>query len=69
MIIALRDINRRALERPPGYKAEVLAAGTVVGQNLDIPVEELRRLREKYQGLQPQAQPNGCPSCGSHHDE
>jgi len=48
MIIALSVIRDRARSRPPGYMDDIMAVSTIVGQNIEISVEDLRELRLKY---------------------
>lgn len=50
MRITLESIRAKAADRPAGYFEEVMAAGTVIGDVLDIDQAELNRLAVKYAG-------------------
>jgi hypothetical protein len=54
-------VKQAALARPPGYLEEVMAAGTVDGPRLALPMTEYQRLLKKYRPVLA-----GCrPCCGA----
>lgn len=74
MTLTLQQIHKRAAERPDGYVAEVLAAGTLSrdGQTLEITEDALKKLRDKYRPSPVPASPSTpCPGCskGKHNHD
>lgn len=66
MKIPLVVIRDRARNRPPGYLTEVMAVSIIVGQDIEISVEDLRALKAKYRPPETQA-PSGCTGCNKAH--
>lgn len=48
MRFRLRDIDARAPHRPAGYKERVLAAGTIDGDEIEIPDEVYKALCDEF---------------------
>lgn len=66
MKISLAVIRDRARNRPPGYLEDVMAVSTIVGQDIEISVEDLRALKVKYRPPETQSS-SGCTGCNKAH--
>lgn len=68
MKIALSVIRERARNRPSGYLDDVMAVATIVGQDIEISVQDLRALKVKYRPPTPEAVAHeGCTGCNKAH--
>lgn len=57
--LALADIERAALNRPPGYLSALMSTGTVRGEWLEIDDQALAGIDERYGVIQ-----HRCSGCG-----
>lgn len=48
--ITLKQLAKRAIDRPPGYSEEVISRGTIEDGRIVIAWEVYRELRLKYRG-------------------
>lgn len=60
MIISISRLKKRSADRTEGYLEDVLASGVVIGDQLQITVEEFNRLKKKYSPVSPRAKCNCC---------